>query len=415
MSSRSDYGPNPFTPEVGRKPPHLAGRDENLAWWQTVLADGKAASEGRLAVLYGPRGTGKTAVLSRFGTLAAAAGCDVVRTNVTLLDEGRAGMADRLLAEVNKPDYRQQSRETSESAAVKVGGTGGEVAQRHTEAYADPMAAYGPLSARLKAHAQATPLALLIDEAHAAKDLRALQAIVNAAQEVAEAAPCFVLLAGTPGLPRTLKEAGCTFTERANEFGIDLLDSAAAIDAIRTPLASSVWRLQDRAHLSIDDHALASIVEDSQGYPYFLQMWGHEMWKYAAAQNKGQLTMEDQAVVWTTIDEERRGFYATRYRTMGSDLQLLAAADAVSKRFQVKDRISHLELFLVIKKSLEEDIPDEKAREAAAAELEQELNRIDYFWYPPKAEKAEPGIPSFMTYISEQYAEKQALEQELAQ
>ena len=414
MTDRSEYGPNPFTPEVGRKPPHLAGRDKNLAWWQTVLADGKAASEGRLAVLYGPRGTGKTAVLSRFGTLAAAAGCDVVRTNVTLLDEGRAGMADRLLAEVNKPDYRQQSRETSESAAVKVGGTGGEVAQRHTEAYADPMAAYGPLSARLKAHAQATPLALLIDEAHAAKDLHALQAIVNAAQEVAEAAPCFVLLAGTPGLPRTLKEAGCTFTERTNEFGIDLLDSAAAMDAIRTPLASSVWRLKDSTHLSINADALASIVEDSQGYPYFLQMWGHEMWEHSVAQGKEALTLEDQAQVWDAVDQNRRGFYATRYRAMRRDPQLLIAADAVSKRFQVKNRLGPDELFLVIKKSLGELIPDAAAREAAAAELEQELNRIDYFWYPPQAETAEPGIPSFMTYISERHAARQALEQELA-
>ena len=263
--------------------------------------------------------------------------------------------------------------------------------------------------------AQATPLALLIDEAHAAKDLRALQAIVNAAQEVAEAAPCFVLLAGTPGLPRTLKEAGCTFTERANEFGMGLLDAPASSEAIRTPLAKAVWRLQDSAHLSINDDALASIVQDSQGYPYFLQMWGHEMWEHAAAQDKQALALEDKETVGQAIERKRRAFYATRYRAMGSDVQLLAAADAVGKRFQVKSRLSHLELFLVIKKSLDDRIPDEKFREASASELEQELNRIDYFWYPPEEETAEPGIPSFMTYISEQYAEKQALEQELAQ
>ena len=414
MTIRSDFGANPFMPEVGRAPPHLAGRDENLAWWEAALAEGIAGGKGRIALMYGPRGMGKTAVLSRFASLAADAGCDVVNADVTLLDQGQQGLADRLLATVAEPGYRKASRETGKSAAAQIGGTGGQVERRHTENYADPLVAHGPLAARLKAHAQATPLALLLDEAHAAEDLKALQEVMNAAQQVAAAAPCFILLAGTPGLPRTLKEASCTFTERANELGISLLDSAASIEAIRTPLADTVWRLKDGAYLSINDEALESIVQDSQGYPYFLQMWGFEMWARAAKQNKQVLTLADKAAVWEAIERKRRAFYAARYRTMRRDLKLLAAADAVGKRFQVKNRLGPDEITLVIQKSLSERIPDADARETAAIELEQELNRIDYFWYPPEEETAEPGIPSFTTYISEQYAEKLAIEQELA-
>ena len=258
--------------------PHLAGRDDELAWWERALADGIAAGEGRIARMYGPCGTGK-------------------------------------------------------SAAAKAGGTSGQMERRHTESY-DDLGRPGDIAACLKAYARMRPLALLIDEVHAAIGPHALQMLVNVAQEVAEAVPFFILLVGAPDLPRNLQETGCTFMGRSNKIGIGLLDTAASMDAIRTPLAKSVWRLKDSVHLSVDDDALKFIAERSRGYPYFLQMWGHKIWEYAAAHGKATLGRDDayQASV-DDISQQTRAFFATRYRAMGGDTELLAAATAVGRRF----------------------------------------------------------------------------------
>ena len=412
MVYRSEFGLNPFTPEVGRIPPYLAGRDGDLDWWGEVLANGIAKGIGCFGLMYGPRGMGKTAILDRFSIIAAAVGCDVVEADSSMLDEGLSGLADRLLAEVTKAGFQQESRETGEGAAVKIGGTGGQLEQRRTETYSDPLASHGSVSARLKSQAKETPLALLIDEVHAAQDYKAVKALVNAGQQIAKKSPCFMMLAGTPGLPQTLKDAGCTFTERATEIGVGLLDSSASKDAIRTPLANSIWRLQSDSRLTISDDAIDAVVQDSQGYPYFLQLWGHSLWEHGAAQNKDALTADDTAIIQQEIERARHAFYERRGGELISDAETLTAAKAVASAFdrytsnQDEDLLKRVALFDDVADSLAAAYQSHRARDLAADKALDALIKAGFVWLPPDKAHFVPGIPSYMNYAKNAFKER---------
>ena len=412
MAERSEFGKNPFRPELGRMPPHLAGRDEDLEWWTDALLDTKEGGQGRLALMYGPRGMGKTALLDRFRDLAAAEGYDVIQADVGELNKGQERLADRLLAKVVQPGYRKAGRETGKGAAAKVGSFGGEVDRRSTEVYADPLIAYGGVGARLTAYAETTPLVLLLDEVHDATDLLALQEVANAGQTAALQSPCIMLLAGTPGLQGKLGDAGCHFTERAKSFGVGLLEPDDARDAIRRPLAETVWRLKDQVHLTVTDDALDRVLEESQRYPYFLQMWGYGIWNHGAAQNKDTLTVEDLAVVRKEVEREQQACYAMRAQDLANDAELLIAADAVIRAFDkaaaLNDgfRRERLALNSEIDVSMAKLYPEWRARQDARNKAMDTLVRLGFIWMPPKEVEYAAGIPSYMNFIKQRYGDQ---------
>jgi hypothetical protein len=81
------------------------------------------------------------------------------------------------------------------------------------------------------------------------------------------------VLAGLPGLPGVLAEAK-TYSERLfTYFQVDSLDAQAAADALSIPAA----------HEGVDwePEAINFVVEQTGGYPYFLQQYGQESWNVA--------------------------------------------------------------------------------------------------------------------------------------
>ena len=85
---------NPFTPDFGRRPPVLAGRDEIIDRMKTVLAAGPSRREFT-TLLLGPRGVGKTTVLAAIAGDAQQAGWRTIRINVSLTrdpDRGAVGI-----------------------------------------------------------------------------------------------------------------------------------------------------------------------------------------------------------------------------------------------------------------------------------------------------------------------------------
>jgi hypothetical protein len=115
-------------------------------------------------------------------------------------------------------------------------------------------------------------LAVLIDEAQdlSPDEVTAMCAIARAAAQ--DDWPVMFAFAGLPSLPRILAEAK-SYAERFSYERIEELDRTTALDAIMKPSAD------ERVHWDID--AAELIVEESGGYPYFLQQFGQDTWNAA--------------------------------------------------------------------------------------------------------------------------------------
>ena len=81
---------NPFTPVVGKVPLHIAGRETIIADVETALS-GTGNDPAIISLLVGPRGMGKTALLSYFADTAESSGWITAR--VTCVE----GMLDDIL------------------------------------------------------------------------------------------------------------------------------------------------------------------------------------------------------------------------------------------------------------------------------------------------------------------------------
>lgn len=66
---------NPFTPVVGKVPLHIAGREMIIADIETALS-GTGNDPAIISLLVGPRGMGKTALLSYFADGGRVVGVD---------------------------------------------------------------------------------------------------------------------------------------------------------------------------------------------------------------------------------------------------------------------------------------------------------------------------------------------------
>ena len=90
--------PNPFKPTAGKRPPMLIGRESVIEDFEEGLDNG-AGAPGRLMLITGNRGCGKTVLLRELQRLASERGWAVVSDSASL------GLCDRLADALrsNKP------------------------------------------------------------------------------------------------------------------------------------------------------------------------------------------------------------------------------------------------------------------------------------------------------------------------
>jgi len=105
-------------------------------------------------------------------------------------------------------------------------------------------------------------------------DAKELAGIISAIHRTTQLElPVVFVGAGLPQLAGLAGEAK-SYSERLFDFpSVDSLPVDAAKKAIREPA--------NAAGADIEDAALDAIVELTQGYPYFLQVWAHEAWNAA--------------------------------------------------------------------------------------------------------------------------------------
>lgn len=186
----------PFVPGRGKVPPYLAGRASHQRISRDFLNKIQTgiASDSDL-ILYGPRGTGKTAMLAWLAAEARQRDIDVVSlasVSITTTQE--------LVDHLSRP-----SKWIDRIGSVSWRGLQWKARDGTAENLAEV------LGRRL----HKAPLALLIDEAHTLEP-KVGRTILSTVQRLAgKGLPLVTVLAGTPGLPDQLQKMEATFWERS--------------------------------------------------------------------------------------------------------------------------------------------------------------------------------------------------------
>ena len=369
MSVVSDLGP--FQPGTGGLPPYLAGREVEQTrfrrFFRTLQKGVPAPSE---IILYGPRGNGKTALLRWVKREAR--------------EEGGLDTYWLTGSDVPQPaDLVQRLKlgsllEKLAPESVSVAGVAVSLRQQHSR----PL-----LSEALEARARVRPLLVLLDEAHTLEP-EVGQWLLNAAQVAGREAPFLLVLAGTPDLRARLSEMGASFWSRAESLPVGRLDATATAEAIRRPLAAE--------GIGIEAEALARIVRESHGYPFFVQVWGQEVWGGVRQPSAADPTVTVAVVEAAAARFETRKnlYYQDRFREL-DQRDVLPAAREVASAFREGARLS----YTGFREAVARGVGD--AGGPSRAEAADALEHLGFVWQTEGIPTWEPGIPSLMEYILE--------------
>ena len=294
---------NPYSPGAGNPPPEFSGRGNILNLADIALDRIKTGKQARGFVLYGLRGVGKTVLLNKISLEAEAKGLHVIRIE---------SPEERSLPAILVPTIRSMLLKIHKGAALKeklnkatrvLGGFAKALKVKYADIeiglnieqeagvadsgdleidLVDLLIAVGEAAAESK-----TTVVIAIDELQYVPEEQ-LAALITALHRISQRQlPVMMIAAGLPQLLGLMGRAK-SYAERLFEFGpVDKLDAVAAQEALCKPA------LQEGVRYT--DSAIAEILKQTQGYPYFLQEWGKHCWNIAET---------------TTIDRET-AIYAT--------------------------------------------------------------------------------------------------------
>ncbi len=279
---------NPYTPNAGAKPPLLAGRADELATFDILLARLERGTTEQSLIITGLRGVGKTVLLGEFRVKTEAAGWVAVEAEITKQTEfgGRmALLARRALLQI-APSARWKDRARRAAGILKsftltVAPHGAWTAALDVDAVeglADSGALVDDLGDLFVALGEAAKehgkgVVFLFDEIQflSPAELEALIAALH--KTVQRALPVALVGAGLPQIPRLAGEAK-SYAERLFKFPeIGSLAETEAWEALVGPA-------QDGG-LDFSPEAAAEVISSTEGYPYFIQEYGKILWDEA--------------------------------------------------------------------------------------------------------------------------------------
>jgi hypothetical protein len=321
--ARTEQQANPFRPGNGVPPPYLAGRDTLLAEFERFVGESHPPHPDW--TLTGIRGTGKTVLLGEFAGRGERAGwlclerelADRHRDEDRLIEAVQAD-CDALIRRCDALAGIGQAVERGlrflRPGRVVVGEIGVEPA--YEAGPSEPAEILGNALTELDRAVREAgrPGALLLfDEAHLLADDRRreqypLSSLLAALGRVQREAPRVrIVLCGLPTLTLNLKRAR-TYAERMfRHVVIANLDRGDAWDALGIPLAGSGRTFA----LSL----VGDIVEETDGYPYFLQFFGGFL-----CSRVPKMTVERadyRALEPTLLHELDLSFFEDRYAVAG--------------------------------------------------------------------------------------------------
>lgn len=311
---------NPYAPGAGTPPPELAGRDHLLETVRVALGRTRIGSPTQSVLMIGLRGVGKTVLLEAMKEAADAAG---IRTIKLEAPEGRslpAMLAPELRLALLQLSQVEAAKDLAKRALRALAGFVSKLKLKYEDLElslpeAQPEAGLADsgdlehdLTALLEAAGAAarqagSALALFIDELQYVEEAQ-LAVLITALHRCAQRRLPVVLVGA--GLPQLRARTGRakSYAERLFEFPeIGPLPEADARRAIAKPAQAQ--------GVAFTEEAVARIVSETRGYPYFLQEWGKRAWETAAA---SPITLSDVAAASVTaVAALDQSFFRVRF------------------------------------------------------------------------------------------------------
>ncbi len=324
---------NPYSPGAGNPPPALVGRDAEL---ETIRIAIERLRRGRFAksvILTGLRGVGKTVLLQEFRRMGQSrdwvcqpleagqgmrfpqAMAELVRKVLLRLSPAQnvADRARRALGVLRSFQMRWNLPDGAGELSMGLDPVPGWADSGLLDE--DLAALFTEVGAAARERGKG--VLVTVDEVQylKSKDLAAL--IVGLHQVNQEQLPFLVVAAGLPSVPALAGEAK-SYAERL--FNFRWINSLGADDA-RAALVEPA----DEEGVVWQPAALDRIVDETRGYPYFLQEFGKQAWDQA--EGPAQITASDVATaVPMAVDELDTGFFRVRIdRTTDSERDYLVA------------------------------------------------------------------------------------------
>ncbi len=310
---------NPYAPGAGSPPPELAGRDELIDRAVIALDRIRNGLFSKSFIFHGLRGVGKTVLLHRVRQEAEARrfACvwmeapeerslpalliPALKGALTRLSRGaalRAGLERAMgaLAAFTKA-FRMKYEDIEVTFQGKPKSGTADSGDLETD-LGELLRVLGEAAAEHK-----TAIVLFIDELQYVREDELAALITALHRSAQEKAPVTMLGAGLPQIIGQMGRAK-SYAERLFEFvPIDSLSDKAARDALCVPAR--------KEGVILEEGAIAVILRETRGYPYFLQEWGKHCWDIAERSPIG--SRDAQRATALALDELDRSFFRVRF------------------------------------------------------------------------------------------------------
>ena len=310
---------SPYAPGAGSEPPALAGRDDIIERAAVALDRIRDGLSARSFILYGLRGVGKTVLLNIIRLEAEARGFYCIHMEVPENRSLPAQLIPSLRALLLRMSAKAKLKAMTERGLRALAGFAKALKVKYQDIDVNiefpselGLADSGDLEFDLKdllevvsmaARESKTAVVIFIDELQyvAKPELEALITALHAASQ--KRLPIAIVAAGLPQLLGQMGKAK-SYSERLFEYEmIDKLPRAAAITALIAPVKSS--------NVIYEERAVAEILEQTQGYPYFIQEWGRHAWNVAGGNT---ITLADAKLATpSALGELDNGFFRVRF------------------------------------------------------------------------------------------------------
>ncbi len=300
---------NPFTPVVGKVPLYMAGREDVISDVETALS-GNGNDPAIISLLVGARGTGKTALLSRFADTAESIGWITARVTCV------SGM----LEDINIRTLRAARHlvDTKTSRKIKGLSVANLASLELEDSSEEPSNWRSKMDDILDALVECdVGLLVTIDEVNTS--IEEMATLVAAFQHfLDEGRKVALIMAGLPyGVSSLLSGESTSFLRRAARYELESLNDYEVEEAL--------VRTMKEGGKSFETDALEAAVDAIKGFPFMLQLVGYRAWRVAGESSVIDTESVEAAVSIARKELEQRVYEAVWFELSEADKSFLLA------------------------------------------------------------------------------------------